>query len=109
MPLFLFLSNGNSYSTSERVLCGDDPVRYLENSMIIHIASPKEQEEDFVCETHTSVCRNLNTTINGRFLWLGEERRRLVALRDFLEGVIAGENRVPSIKTLATMYHAALR
>ena len=33
MPLFLFLSNGNSYSTSERVRCGDDPVRYLENQM----------------------------------------------------------------------------
>ena len=33
MPLFLFLSNGNSYSTSERVCCGDDPVRYLENQM----------------------------------------------------------------------------
>jgi hypothetical protein len=77
--------------------------------MIIHIASPKELEEDFVCETHTSVCRDLNAMANGRCLWVGEERRRLVALRDFLEGAIAGENRVPSEQTVARMYHAALR
>lgn len=77
--------------------------------MSTHIASPRELEETFVCETHTKVCVDLNTTIDNRCLWLGKNRQRLVALREFLEAVIAGDKDVPSQNTVAAMYVAALR
>jgi hypothetical protein len=77
--------------------------------MSTHIASPQELEETFVCETHTKVVADLNASIDNRCLWVGKNRQRLVALREFLEAVIAGDKDLPSQNTVASMYVAALR
>jgi hypothetical protein len=77
--------------------------------MSTHIASPQELTETFVCETHTKVVADINTAIDNRYLWVGKNRQLLLALREFLEAVIAGDKDLPSQKTVASMYATALR
>lgn len=73
-----------------------------------YIQSFQEADEEFVCETHTSVCIALNAMSGGKCLWLGENRRKLTELKALLESMIAGDTPIARKYTIGTLYCTAI-
>jgi len=73
-----------------------------------YIQSFQEADEEFVCETHTSVCIALNTMSGGKCLWLGENRRKLKELKALLDSMIAGDTPIASKYAICRLYCTAI-
>jgi hypothetical protein len=73
-----------------------------------YIQSFQEADEEFVCETHTSVCAALNAMSGGKCLWLGENRRKLKELKALLDSMIAGDTPIGSKYAVCRLYCTAI-
>ena len=71
-----------------------------------YVKSHQEADEDFVCETHTTVCKELNAMVSGKCLYYGNQRIKLEQLKVMLERMIAGELEVLPAYTIATKHYS---
>lgn len=71
-----------------------------------YVKSHQEANEDFVCQTHTTVCKELNAMVSGKCLYYGTQRTKLEQLKVMLERMIAGELEVLPKSTIASKHYS---
>ena len=70
-----------------------------------YVKSYQQANEDFVCETHTAVCKELNAMVSGKCRYYGTQRTKLEQFKVMLERMIAGELEVLSQKTISAKHY----
>lgn len=78
-------------------------------SMPIECRSSQQILEDDLVDVHTALVKNLNLLCNGRLLYVGEQAKRMRALKERVERAIVGDAAWDSRLYPSAYYAACLR